>query len=47
MNVRTCRLLPISATVTLFATLITAAAADETIKIGHVAPLTGDRKSVV
>src|SRR5471032_1880477 len=41
MNIKIQKLLPISAAVTLFATLATAAMADETVKIGHVAPLTG------
>ncbi|MDN7180362.1 branched-chain amino acid ABC transporter substrate-binding protein [Caballeronia sp. SEWSISQ10-4 2] len=41
MNIRTRKLFPISAALTLFATLTMAAAADETIKIAHVAPLTG------
>ncbi|MEJ8797104.1 branched-chain amino acid ABC transporter substrate-binding protein [Trinickia caryophylli] len=35
------KVLPISAAAMLFATLATGAAADQTVKIGHVAPLTG------
>src|SRR6476620_10944073 len=35
------KVLPISAAAMLFATMATGAAADQTVKIGHVAPLTG------
>lgn len=35
------RLLPVSAAVVAFATMATNAAADQTVKIGHVGPLTG------
>ncbi|KMY86653.1 Leucine-, isoleucine-, valine-, threonine-, and alanine-binding protein [Candidatus Paraburkholderia calva] len=41
MNTKLHKLLPISAVAVLFATLATSAAADEVVKIGHVAPLTG------
>ena len=41
MNIKMQKLLPISAAAMLFATLATAAVADEIVKIGHVAPLTG------
>src|SRR6201991_601599 len=41
MNTKLHKLLPISAAAMLFATLATSAAADQVVKIGHVAPLTG------
>ncbi|TKC89307.1 branched-chain amino acid ABC transporter substrate-binding protein [Trinickia terrae] len=41
MNIKMQKLLPISAAAMLFATMATGAAADQVIKIGHVAPLTG------
>src|ERR1700758_5692014 len=41
MNIKIQKLLPISAAAMLFATMATGAAADEVVKIGHVAPLTG------
>jgi branched-chain amino acid transport system substrate-binding protein len=41
MKINIQKVLPISAAVMLFATMATGAAADETVKIGHVAPLTG------
>jgi branched-chain amino acid transport system substrate-binding protein len=41
MNIKMQKLLPITAAAMLFATMATGAAADEIVKIGHVAPLTG------
>lgn len=41
MNTKLHKMLPINVAAVLFATLATSAAADETVKIGHVAPLTG------
>ncbi|HLX01553.1 MAG TPA: branched-chain amino acid ABC transporter substrate-binding protein [Trinickia sp.] len=41
MNIKMQKLLPISAAAMLFATMATGAAADQVVKIGHVAPLTG------
>ena len=41
MNIKMQKLLPISAAAMLFATMATGAVADEVVKIGHVAPLTG------
>lgn len=41
MTIKMQKLLPISAAAMMFAALATNAAADETVKIGHVAPLTG------
>ncbi|MDI7066728.1 ABC transporter substrate-binding protein, partial [Klebsiella pneumoniae] len=41
MNIKIQKLLPISAAAMLFASLATGAVADEVVKIGHVAPLTG------
>src|ERR1700712_4976143 len=41
MNTKLHKLLPISAAALLFASMATTATADETVKIGHVAPLTG------
>jgi len=41
MNIKLHKLLPISAAAMLFASFATAASADVTVKIGHVAPLTG------
>jgi branched-chain amino acid transport system substrate-binding protein len=41
MTIKMQKLLPISAAALLFAGMATQAAADETVKIGHVAPLTG------
>ncbi len=41
MNIKMQKLLPISAAAMLFATIATSAVADEVVKIGHVAPLTG------
>ncbi len=41
MNTKLHKVLPISAAAVLFATLATSAAADQVVKIGHVAPLTG------
>ncbi|HEX7685148.1 MAG TPA: branched-chain amino acid ABC transporter substrate-binding protein [Trinickia sp.] len=41
MNIKMQKLLPISAAAMLFATIATGAVADEVVKIGHVAPLTG------
>jgi branched-chain amino acid transport system substrate-binding protein len=41
MNTKLHKLLPISAAALLFASMATTAMADETVKIGHVAPLTG------
>src|SRR6202171_1575906 len=41
MNTKLHKLLPISAAALLFAAMATTATADEVVKIGHVAPLTG------
>ncbi|HTH73527.1 MAG TPA: branched-chain amino acid ABC transporter substrate-binding protein [Trinickia sp.] len=41
MNSKMQKLLPISAAAMMFATMATGAVADEVVKIGHVAPLTG------
>ncbi|MBU6486654.1 MAG: branched-chain amino acid ABC transporter substrate-binding protein [Burkholderiales bacterium] len=41
MNIKMQKLLPISAAAMLFATMATSAVADQVVKIGHVAPLTG------
>src|SRR5471032_1095693 len=41
MNTKLHKLLPISAAALMFASMATTATADETVKIGHVAPLTG------
>src|SRR5258708_9948771 len=41
MNIKMQKMLPISAAAMLFATMATGAAADTVVKIGHVAPLTG------
>jgi branched-chain amino acid transport system substrate-binding protein len=41
MNIKIQKLLPISAAAMLFASMATGAVADEVVKIGHVAPLTG------
>ena len=41
MNTKLHKLLPISAAALLFASMATTATADEVVKIGHVAPLTG------
>jgi branched-chain amino acid transport system substrate-binding protein len=41
MNIKMQKLLPISAAAMVFAALATNAAADQVVKIGHVAPLTG------
>ncbi|WP_206950762.1 branched-chain amino acid ABC transporter substrate-binding protein [Trinickia acidisoli] len=41
MNIKMQKLLPITAAAMLCATMATGAAADEIVKIGHVAPLTG------
>ncbi len=41
MNIKMQKLLPVSAAAMLFATMATGAVADEVVKIGHVAPLTG------
>ncbi|MGN6666428.1 MAG: branched-chain amino acid ABC transporter substrate-binding protein [Trinickia sp.] len=41
MNIKMQKLLPITAAAMLFATMATGAVADEVVKIGHVAPLTG------
>ncbi|NIF73273.1 branched-chain amino acid ABC transporter substrate-binding protein [Burkholderia sp. Ap-962] len=41
MNIKMQKLLPISAAVMVFAAFATNASADEVVKIGHVAPLTG------
>lgn len=41
MNIKMQKLLPITAAALLFATMATGASADETVKIGHVGPLTG------
>ncbi|PLZ02293.1 branched chain amino acid ABC transporter substrate-binding protein [Burkholderia sp. WAC0059] len=42
MNIKLQKLLPISAAVVMFASFATAASADEIVKIGHAAPLTGE-----
>uniref|UniRef100_UPI001268007E ABC transporter substrate-binding protein n=1 Tax=Burkholderia sp. A1 TaxID=148446 RepID=UPI001268007E len=41
MDVKLGKLLPLSAAAMVFAALATNASADEVVKIGHVAPLTG------
>src|SRR5471032_1772118 len=41
MNTKLHKLLPISAAALMFASMATTATADEVVKIGHVAPLTG------
>ncbi|MDR5671218.1 branched-chain amino acid ABC transporter substrate-binding protein, partial [Burkholderia cenocepacia] len=41
MNIKMQKLLPISAAVMVFAAFATNASADQVVKIGHVAPLTG------
>ncbi|WP_244145895.1 branched-chain amino acid ABC transporter substrate-binding protein, partial [Paraburkholderia tropica] len=41
MNIKVQKLLPISAAVMVFAAFATNASADQVVKIGHVAPLTG------